>query len=433
MRKIFITLINFLLCAGMAFSAPSITSVTGNLQNGQSITISGSSFGSSGPNILFFDNFESGVPGQNIAVGANSAVIGEWGHIGVVPPVYTNVFHHGGSQAFMASSDPDVEAGNYGKINLPGVTELFVAFWCMVPVGDDWPGEHSPLGVGMDNWKITWFDKNNTWGGAGDNDLMLPVKLAGNSWYVEGNTAVYVHENPPYGNGTLYPTYPDMRKGTWKRFWYWYQGDVANGNVRFYNLESSGVETLIDDSGVPTILAGDTFNYLSINAYTRKQDKNYTARQLFDDVYVATGANAQARVEIGDASTYAACTNLTIATVTYWSASSITATVRSGSFTDLGSAYLYVFDSNGAVNSSGYLLRGVAPPEEPPNSGSGGSGGGGCFITTLTVTTQTDRRGLDCRKNNLWLGPFHYPVFDFSFFRAINHHRLAPTRANNDS
>lgn len=41
-------------------AAPAITGVGGTVSNGQTITISGTGFGSSGPTIAIFDDFEKG-------------------------------------------------------------------------------------------------------------------------------------------------------------------------------------------------------------------------------------------------------------------------------------------------------------------------------------------------------------------------------------
>jgi hypothetical protein len=49
---------------------------------------------------------------------------------------------------------------------------------------------------------------------------------------------------------------------------------------------------------------------------------------VFDDFYVAVGANSAARVELGNASTYAACTKLALCDYSAWSNTSITAKAR---------------------------------------------------------------------------------------------------------
>jgi len=83
----------------------------------------------------------------------------------------------------------------------------------------------------------------------------------------------------------------------------------------------------------------------------------------YDDIYVATGPNAAARVEIGDAPTYKNSRNLAISTPQTWGDSQIVFTVRAGPFKDLSHAYLYVVDANNNV-SKGYAL-GQAVPNPP--------------------------------------------------------------------
>jgi len=83
----------------------------------------------------------------------------------------------------------------------------------------------------------------------------------------------------------------------------------------------------------------------------------------YDDIYVAAGPNAAARVEIGDAPTYKASRTLAISTPQTWSDDKIVFTLRAGPFTDFSHAYLYVVDANNNV-SKGYALGGPQP--NPP-------------------------------------------------------------------
>ena len=73
----------------------------------------------------------------------------------------------------------------------------------------------------------------------------------------------------------------------------------------------------------------------------------------WDDAYVDT---TRAHVEIGDAPTYAACTQREIQIPTSWNSTSITVTANRGAFGGLPNTYLYVTDRNGAVNIAGYKL-----------------------------------------------------------------------------
>jgi len=68
-----------LFSAAIATSA-TISSVSGPIFNGQSITVSGSDFGTNGPSVLLFDDFENGTDGNNISTGV-SPNIGTWDNI----------------------------------------------------------------------------------------------------------------------------------------------------------------------------------------------------------------------------------------------------------------------------------------------------------------------------------------------------------------
>jgi len=93
-----------------------------------------------------------------------------------------------------------------------------------------------------------------------------------------------------------------------------------------------------------------------------------SAAIYIDDVYISNGS--QARVEIGEASTYSMCKHLEIQPVSAWNSSSITAKVNKGSFGASSTAYLFVIDSDGNA-SSGYPIQfgssvGTTPADTTP-------------------------------------------------------------------
>jgi hypothetical protein len=73
----------------------------------------------------------------------------------------------------------------------------------------------------------------------------------------------------------------------------------------------------------------------------------------YDDIYVDF---TQARVEIGDASTWAAVQHKEIQIPVSWSTSSVQIKVNKGEFATGTQAWLYVIDANGAVNQNGTPL-----------------------------------------------------------------------------
>jgi len=86
----------------------------------------------------------------------------------------------------------------------------------------------------------------------------------------------------------------------------------------------------------------------------------------FDDIYVD---HSLARVELGNADTYDACTLLETQPPARWSDGAVTFTVNAGGFPDLAKAYLYVTDAEGTVNLSGLPVTVSAP--QRPDEGAG--------------------------------------------------------------
>lgn len=82
----------------------------------------------------------------------------------------------------------------------------------------------------------------------------------------------------------------------------------------------------------------------------------------YGDIYVD---RSWARVEIGNSAIYAECTHREILVPTAWSGESISARVQQGTFAPGQTAYLYVVDDTGRVNTAGhpvtFTVSGTAP------------------------------------------------------------------------
>jgi hypothetical protein len=89
------------------------------------------------------------------------------------------------------------------------------------------------------------------------------------------------------------------------------------------------------------------------------------AYTYWDDVYMDT---TQARVEIGNASTYATSLHREIQIPSTWSSSSINVKLNKGSFSSFDNLYLYVTDTSGRVNSSGFQICATCNGLKPPTN-----------------------------------------------------------------
>ena len=385
-----ITAISFLLVifwSASAFAQPDITGFSGSLIDGSSITITGLSFGATGPTIQVYDNFEGGTNGANIKIGAGSATIGEWTSVTYLTPTapkYSNAHSLSGSLAFRGDATLESWGDGNGSCTAAykmGFTtsDIFVSYWYYFPTTSDWPC----INGGNCNNKLVWV----TGSGTSDDDRTIPTNLPSgkstpNSWFYPACNDC-VGGEPPFSPSLL------MSKGKWYRFWAYLHGaGNATDHEELWVASPSSEANLTATRRINrTTQIWNTdfngFNRVMINGFNRWCNDCAESAPTFDDVYIAIGSGARARVEIGDAATYATSKNLTIATVTSWGDTSITATIRQGSFSNLNNAYLYVIDANGDVNTNGYLLSdGGGGGDTGGNTGSSGgdtsSGGSGC-------------------------------------------------------
>ena len=348
-----------LLCASVAVVlaalpalAATVSGVSGSLVQRSTLTITGSDFGNA-PTVVVFDDFEGGTNGNTIPTGAGSALIGQWdAKAGNV--IYSNTTAVSGSLSFRA----DALEPHFGVLEryLPPTTDFFMSWWMYIPSGDNLPGEGTVDGT---NWKVMWVLGEG--GSTVDDDTYLPACLAIDSWVIGGNDS-------PYGK------WPDLdfHKGEWKRVWAWEKGGYNNdGQCHFWELDSTNaVLQRVNDNNVTIMYEGGMREQVNVNGYCRITPD---CHPTFDDVYIAVGSNARARVEIGNSSTYNNCTQMALCPSTSWSGTSITAKCNLGGLSG-GPWYLFVVDATGSV-SSGYQLA----QDTYTLTVNSGSGDGECY------------------------------------------------------
>ncbi len=344
-----------LLCAGVdsSIAAPSVSSVSGTVSNGQSITITGSSFGS-GPNVILFDDFSQGTSGSTISL--TGPEVGSYYSLeGAPKPVYSSAqSHHSPNSLYCYTTGSTGSPDNWAcrtNIALTSGTQVFVSWWMYIS------------GTMSENFKTMWAEQGLDNSTSGD--------LSGPVWGISGaqyGTGVYGSNALDFADWGINGG-PTLTAGTWTRFWHLLDSTTANYILTWQIVPGKGVVQVSSAAAGPYSgggwYGGTPWTYLQIPAYEGDSNANTQATYIAD-LYVATGPNAMARVEIGNASTYNACTNLTIVTPTAWNASSITATVRQGSFGSSGSAYLYVLDATGTPNANGYPVSFGGGSTAPP-------------------------------------------------------------------
>lgn len=353
-----------------ASAAPVINSVSGSYAEGATITIQGSAFGS-GPNLVLFDNFEGGAAGAAIRTGVNSATVGQWNRtIGNV--YYTDSTKVSGGKAFQADMTsnlpPEAAYNAYSAVDFSPDSEAFMSWWFYLPAGDKWPGENHAEGI---NWKIVWIYGHCDY----TEDMVLPVVLGAGANITGDPVGCDWCPGPPWPDDPANPIDDaylglDLEKGRWLRVWTWIKGGYSNdAAMQYWELTNAGVSARLNRSnfnnlyppGIPmtgsrcgsSSITTAKYQTVLMNAYGRSTPPSHPT---FDDFYLATGANARARVEIGNQPVYNSSTKLAILTASSWTSASITASMRQGIFRPGDTAYVFVVDASGNISSGSQAI-----------------------------------------------------------------------------
>jgi hypothetical protein len=342
----YIIVLALVLIPAIVQAAPAVTSVTGTVSNAQSVTIAGSDFGANGPTVLLFDDFEGGSNGNQLAT--NLAPLGSWA--GTYSGQYTS-YSNANKVSGSLGARFDITTYNSATENHPVIyfqaasafDSFFIAYWSMLPAGNTFPGD----GYGGANWKEVWVAKDDV-----VNDADLCVMGNGWTWY-------HWFGNDPYHDTYDSPSWTFTKvAGRWDRYSWWTKGSTSNDGATSISItNTNGTTTAWEKTGVQTLNTGDSGKrrQVYLNGYVRTTPNSYPT---FDDVYIATGEYAQARVEIGDNATYASCTKMALCTTpagtSGWGDTSITCTVRQASFTAGDTGYIFVTKADGARNNTGY-------------------------------------------------------------------------------
>lgn len=325
-----------LIASVSAGAAPSISGVSGTVSHGSSITITGSSFGSKTTAApvawkTFEDNsITSG--GWSIGFPANFSISGSNNR--------SNSSYYG--KAYYGGSEERV----WFSRNLPSATLFFTSFWLRLS---------SNANQQSGKFYRVYFS------GANSDNIYLSTG--------DGNFQIRGYSE--CNGSTEWGTGPSMAQDGWSKV------DIllsqsggmtawVNGVQSWAHPEWTGGSCGWAPSGhsidLPNMLDGPERGHVALGEYG------------YDDILFDT---TQSRVELCPGSTWNARGGCESQPATSWGASSIAVTVNRGGFSTGNTAYLYVVDSTGSANASGYSVT------------IGGGGGG----TTYTVTPSAGANG----------------------------------------
>lgn len=315
-----------------------VSNVSGTIADGGNVSITGSGFGTGPSNVEWLGgsggNIESGTVGDPFSK-SGWAIDSDF-----VIPLYSSTQKHSGSKSIYCG----VEAGDYYNsifkyLLSPALSssgKLFVSYWVrMTPsAGKSWH-----------QWKINRFSTNDTIVD-GYNQLILF------SWD-DGEKGTQLCVDPNVVSYTNVGVTPVYTTSVWQRIDIWIEADVTNGTFTITQTVPGSSRVTDTVYPYPTHKSGSAWNYIIWQNYIGNNSAG-SADIFYDDIYISNGS--QARVEIGNAATYAACTHLEIQPSVSWASGAITATLNRGSFGVADSVYLYVIASDGTVNSAGKLI-----------------------------------------------------------------------------
>jgi hypothetical protein len=322
------TILALVLIASLAFGQPSITTVNGTISNGESISIGGSGFGYKGNAApLLWDRvtnqsaYSSLAAGDEVPVGCAEC---PWDDT----YMDTSIYYQGGSPRtaggghYRAVSVGGLHMGSMGEVGA-----LYISWWVRSSSRYRDGGSNKLIRL-WDNpsgtaGRVSWTTMHNTWREDLDRDCVLVMTAP--SWGDWGGVVgTWTHHTVELDNTDI-----DCGGGTYR---------ARTNNTLLHETEYlwapepySIIHHIGIDTNEPATYPTETFD--------------------FTDVYIDT---VLARVEIGNASTYAASTVLEVQPATAWSATAITITGSVGGLD--GSAWLYVTDRSG-TNSAGYLVE----------------------------------------------------------------------------
>jgi len=335
-----------------AGAGPSISSTTGTWAHGNTITISGSGFGTkstAAPRV--WDDFEDGSNTQSID-GQPPVVGPDWGtHTSHgTPPKYSNISNRTNSS--LCSRHDFAVTGQYNcSLEYYEVTDTaYFTFW--------W--KYDLQGSTFNRNTKPWIEYGT------EGYFPLLYTGFGNPDYGDGSLRVSIQDDPmPSGPGDWGGTNLSSIENEWIRIEDWHvQSDpnVSNGTFQTWvHRPYAGSPSIVLDLNLTSRMmrtGSSQWRQWHFGSYFARDVDPYGGGGpvdgyiYTDDIYFDV---TRARVEVGNASTWAGCTQREIQIPSAWSGSSITITANKGSFSSFSGKYLYVVDSSGNV-SSGYGL-----------------------------------------------------------------------------
>ncbi len=338
---IFVSLLSLTTLSAVA--APTLNSIDINAITNE-IEISGNNFGSP-PSVVYFDNYEAGDKFEKLLpVGSVSWL-----------PKKIIATELNGNDAFRAR-DPATPPGKVGMQQLivkfqKIYTEAFISYSVKIPAGSTFPGATEPKTFStMSSWKFTWLMLGeNGFQNKSDFDICLPTHVGNGAFLLGGNDG-----NIKWIDGG-------------SKWWEWDEFNYISSYIRFdpdqpsinplkyiWSVTNNKINmTPTVQTNSPTDFRNTNFAFDRINIpgwYGNGNNDKFDG--LYDNVYVAVGDNALARVIITDSPTLSSSRLHIVVMAKFWSNQKIILEPNTlpKSQSKGESYYIYVADKDGAIS-----------------------------------------------------------------------------------
>lgn len=390
MNAVIIAILIFLNTASV-WAAPAVTEVTGTVTNGSTLTITGTGFGTKSTAApLVWDNFEAGTAAANIA--GNSPVIGpawtDYSNNASAHPTYNTASEGNRTNSTKSSFHDFTGAGVYNislKYSPSSPATFYLSFW----------------------WKYiktsTSCSRNiKPWVIYGTVSSFPSEYVGYGDCVADPNLRTNAEDSPNPTNSTMYGADASSIanvESEWQMFEVYLVQSAANvsdGKFKVWIYRpfagsptvDFGIANLAQSDAYMTRTTSNTWNELHLGGAFLAQDTPADARGkiYLDNVYLDTTLS---RVMICKESTFSARKHCEHQVPSSWSGTSVVVTVNNGAMASGDTKYLYVADSTGATNATGFLLSagsggeigtsrnpGVKTPVNRGAAGTSVSGGG---------------------------------------------------------
>lgn len=327
MLRILSFIITFVfLIADYSFAVPLITSASGTVNKGASLNVRGTGFGTKqNQTPLKWDDFEQSI----YSVG--SQLSNGWQYRSQDVILYNNTGCRSGSTRHIRARHGDWGTGRFYYNGNSDLNEIYVTMWYR------WSNSNAqPTG---DNYK--WLALWNDGASFSYPHLGITTQPVSSHW-----TYAYVRG---YGESsyTNLATVPVIPYNQWVRVELYIKEGYSDGRVTLTTHTNGAIQNVIDRTTATNSLnAALHYRDVMFDEFNRVNSDVITVDH--DLIYID---NTRARVEIGNRSTWNACTYREVQIPTAWSANSISVTVNQGAFSAGQQAYLYVIDPNGVASS----------------------------------------------------------------------------------